>query len=208
MGSNRMTGQPPSMSPPMAAETRLPEQKSSWPTVVGVIGIVLASLGLLSSVCGGIWLAVQPLLPPEFTASQPDLGRAYVVMQIVGYVVALPMSIWLLVASIGVMKRRAGSGGGRSSTSSTWSCPSESAWRSSSATSRESSKRTPRCRRESCTDRCSAAWRWASASAWRGRPSSSSGCRAGGFATRFATGPELSRPRVARRGSPPGRAPR
>ncbi|MGH7132081.1 MAG: hypothetical protein ACREJO_09070 [Phycisphaerales bacterium] len=56
--------------PPLTAHYPggLVQQPSAWPKVVGIIGIVVSSMGLLTNVCGGIYYLVQG----KFTSMMPQ----------------------------------------------------------------------------------------------------------------------------------------
>lgn len=97
---------------------RLPVRRTVWPTVLGVIAIVYAGLMMLCNVSGFIvstlykWLAGflgsmgQPDRAIEITA---DVADKYQAMFIVYSILAIGASLWLLLASISLVKRRPGS---------------------------------------------------------------------------------------------------
>ena len=96
--------------PTEVAAYAVPERPSSWPIVVGIIAIVLAVLDLLGS-CGGIVTpffadAIKEMAP----AGQPtgmefmQQNMAWTVGQAL---LSMGAAVLLLVAAIGLMKRRA-----------------------------------------------------------------------------------------------------
>ncbi|MDG2292449.1 MAG: hypothetical protein P8L37_07300 [Phycisphaerales bacterium] len=107
-----------SMSAPETGKVRdldqPPVKRTSWPTVIGILGIIFGSLGVLSSLCGffvGIFLKsmlaslsgeMSPEEMAQITAAIPD--GAYVV---VASATGVLLAILLLVGSISLVKRRA-----------------------------------------------------------------------------------------------------
>jgi hypothetical protein len=80
---------------------------SKWPTVIGIIAIVIAALGLLANACGVVSLffagtmfrrTVLPGMPPELFQIRPGL----VVIQLVRFA----MAVALLIIGIGLLQRR------------------------------------------------------------------------------------------------------
>jgi hypothetical protein len=100
---------------PPIEEPMLPEQPAKWPTVFGVIGIILASLGLLGGCCGALaplampryiaWLEAQEGMPQE----QIDIMKASmppVAWTMLASLVGLAVSIILLMGAIKILRRR------------------------------------------------------------------------------------------------------
>jgi len=77
-------------------------RRSSWPTVIGVISISLASLGLI---CIPISVAGTALSPssPQIDEFMPAWFSVY---QMTSYAISMGMSVLLLVAGILLLKRR------------------------------------------------------------------------------------------------------
>lgn len=111
METNEPTSPEPAAPPSEVGE--LPEKPPSWPTVFGVINIVLASLGLLGGCCAlGYPLVMPPIAnwmrsnntPEEqvrlFEASQPP-----VVWTVFAGLVGLVLAIVLLTGSIKLIRR-------------------------------------------------------------------------------------------------------
>ena len=94
---------------PASMPAMIPPAPSVWPTVIGTISIVLGAMGLLCYGCGAIWEMLGPLLanvvPPEVLGPQPQ--GVFLVYWIASHCVALLLSLWLLVAGIGIAQRRA-----------------------------------------------------------------------------------------------------
>ncbi|MGI9012832.1 MAG: hypothetical protein ACR2GY_01120 [Phycisphaerales bacterium] len=96
----------PEMTPPQPSTMPLEDvyaPRSSWPTVLGVIGIVLAALGLVSVVCGVGGTLMQGVVPEEVQA--PEVSGRLQVWTFVSYAATVVLGIWLLVASIKTLKR-------------------------------------------------------------------------------------------------------
>ena len=89
-------------------------KRSTWPTVFGIIGIVLGALGMLSATCSFflpvIFQSILEQLPPEEQAqlmsSMPAGPFLYV-----GVAVGLVLSILLLWGSVRLLKRRSSARG-------------------------------------------------------------------------------------------------
>jgi hypothetical protein len=105
---------PPGAAPPTArGELRL-RQNESWPTTIGVISIVLGSLGILANLWGiaGIFVArafstssTQSGAGPASVTHFP-WSTSMLVAHGVFAGVALCVSVWLLVAGIGLVRRK------------------------------------------------------------------------------------------------------
>lgn len=104
-----------SMNPPTSFEYQEEPPATTWPTVLGVIGIILSVLGLL----GGCVTLFMPLFMPQFLQMLRDGGNMPEEdindiannmppdwVMYVGGAVGLLLSIWLLVSCIRLMKRR------------------------------------------------------------------------------------------------------
>ncbi|MGQ9651521.1 MAG: hypothetical protein ACUVXJ_15550 [Phycisphaerae bacterium] len=78
-----------------------------WPTVIGILGIVLGSLGLL----GGIWGAVAPFVMKTFfqnMAVDPNMSyfsEQWTQWTIISSGVSIAVAIVLIVAGAGMLKR-------------------------------------------------------------------------------------------------------
>lgn len=92
--------------------------KSQWPSVVGIIGIVLASLGLLTNACGAIYAAIVlisgkvlmgPAGPGAGGAEIEKLVEAstmrHAPLNAAVALAGLAASVWLLIGSIMLTKR-------------------------------------------------------------------------------------------------------
>ncbi|MHC4416033.1 MAG: hypothetical protein ACYS0G_12185 [Planctomycetota bacterium] len=99
---------PPGMTPAAQVVERL-EKPSGWPMAIGVINIVLASIGLLCYGCGSINTMVSPWLAGMVPEDQQPVTAQGVqlVVQVVQMCAAALMSVWLLFAGIGLTRRRA-----------------------------------------------------------------------------------------------------
>ncbi len=88
-----------------------PHSMTSWPTVIGVIGIVLAALTILGSICVFAFASnlLAGLISEEQQANMPPtlFSTESVVSSIIGFIIAL----WLLFGSIGLIQRRGSSRG-------------------------------------------------------------------------------------------------
>jgi hypothetical protein len=105
-----MAGQEPIEPPPVplaAPPTRagaipIEPPRSTWPTVLGIIAIVLAVLGLLSL----LGQAVMLVVPHPPAASQPAYPEPPAVVKAIVTPMWAALSVLLLVGGIGVANRR------------------------------------------------------------------------------------------------------
>jgi len=99
------------MTPPSEGATAPPPRRPAvWPTVIGVLGIVWASFGLLSNFCGFFMTegVIKQLLPEEMQEqilSQLPPSLLVMVSSIIGFI----LSLWLLLGSIKLVRRDAAS---------------------------------------------------------------------------------------------------
>ena len=103
----------PQISPPTIA---VPYQapKSSWPTIVGIIGIIYAGMGLISNVCGVVIISFAPQLiewlqkmgMSDADAQEMKASLSINTWLVVGGLIGLAMVIMLLVGSIKLLKRK------------------------------------------------------------------------------------------------------
>lgn len=106
MDANDSMTEPPVMSPP--SELNDPGAPSSWPTTLGVICIVFGGLGLACYGCGSVQTALGPwmagMVPEEQRPATPQ--GLQLVVQVAQMCTAFALSVWLLVAGIGLTRRR------------------------------------------------------------------------------------------------------
>jgi hypothetical protein len=98
--------QPPAVMPPYMMQP--PPRRSGWPVAVGVVSIILSSMGLLCYGCGSFSTLVNPLLPPDLQTAAVTGG--YLVYSVVSYCGSFVLSVWLLISGIGLCGRRGWSG--------------------------------------------------------------------------------------------------
>lgn len=95
----------------------IPTQASAWPTVIGTILIVIASLGLLFNVCGGVMSTIMPAIMSKVAESSPQANDAvfqaqiavmqkYMGWSIINALVMLALSVIMLMGGIGIVRRR------------------------------------------------------------------------------------------------------
>lgn len=113
----------PVATPPPAPPTKQGDfvpvkPPESWPTVIGVISIIFGSLGVLSNVCGGVFLFLsEPLmsLVPEEQASEMEAQMSssmpYPFMQGGLMFIELVVSVLMLVGGIMLLRRRRAAAG-------------------------------------------------------------------------------------------------
>ncbi len=102
---------PAAMTPPTEPGDA-PERRSTWPTVIGIIAVVFGALGLLDDcleLVSNMFFAslgdsTQGM--SEEDKAQFEVMRQYAVPTVIMTVVGTVLSAWLLVAGIGVLRRR------------------------------------------------------------------------------------------------------
>lgn len=91
-----------------------PAKRSTWPTVLGVLGIIFGSLGVLMNLCGffvGIFIKSM-LASLSGDMSPEEMARITTVIPdgmyvVIGSVIGVVLAVLLLVGSISLLKRRA-----------------------------------------------------------------------------------------------------
>ena len=100
---------------PPVQSIQLPEEPAKWPTVFGVVGIIVAAVGLLGGCCG----VIAPLVWPYYIrwlegleqVPQEQLGAAKAAMlpaawMVPASLVGLALSVVLLIGAIRLLRRR------------------------------------------------------------------------------------------------------
>lgn len=108
MESEHLQPSPPGALPPIETGG-LPPPISKWPSVVGTISIVLASLGLVCYGCGTVNGLVSAFMGGIAAPGQqppPPAPGPVAAMQIGSACVSTLLSAWLLAAGIGLLRRR------------------------------------------------------------------------------------------------------
>ncbi|MDP1663423.1 MAG: hypothetical protein Q8L55_16045 [Phycisphaerales bacterium] len=99
--------EPAAVNAPPVVAGPLGVQRAAWPTVVGVISVVLGSLGILKNACGGVSSFAQGF--GGMNLGPPALGGQYSLWMVITGVlslVSLAVSGWLLWAGVQLLKRR------------------------------------------------------------------------------------------------------
>jgi len=103
------------MTPPTSGEMLIEERPTKWPTVIGVIGIVLASLGLLCGCVGyfqlplqrwGAKMQEQSGQPIVLTEVQIKVAEQFHIATLVLLTIGMLLTLWLLIGSIKLVRRR------------------------------------------------------------------------------------------------------
>ena len=99
--------QVPAMTPPSEVG-ELPPKPSGWPTALGAISIVFGSLGLVCYGCVSVNTVLSPwlvtMVPEDQRPVTPQGIQLFV--QIFQMCAATGLSVWLLIAGIGLIRRR------------------------------------------------------------------------------------------------------
>jgi hypothetical protein len=97
----------PAMTPPSEIDDAPPEP-SKWPTVIGAISIVFGSLGLVCYGCMSLNTIATPMLVGMVPEDQrpPTPQGLQLFVQIFQMCAAFGLSVWLLIAGIGLARRR------------------------------------------------------------------------------------------------------
>jgi len=97
---------PPVQSDPAYATMK----RAVWPMVIGIVCIVLGSLGLICYGCQGVGTVVMfsgaTNLPPEFQNARPP--QPVLIGNMVNACVSFILSLWLLLAGVALTMRRPG----------------------------------------------------------------------------------------------------
>ena len=109
------SGRPGLTAPPSVAGA-MPTMPSTWPMVIGVVMIVLASMGMLAYGCGAVINTVWPLTMSKLAQSQAgqdpaitaqlDLSRRFMAWNVSNAIVSAGLSFTLLMAGVAVVRRR------------------------------------------------------------------------------------------------------
>lgn len=101
-----MTGFP--SAPPTHPDSVLPPDRPSWPTVVGVIAIILGAGGLLLGLFGLVWqvLLVSGVLGDTWMGQDVTYARNIAAPTIVLGVLGVALAVLLLTGAIALLRRR------------------------------------------------------------------------------------------------------
>lgn len=102
---------PPQAPPTRPGELRLRTQRATWPTVLGIIAVVLAALGIVSRLGSlGMLLLMRSMfagMDDEFhPATAGPFSDQWLAWTVVEYSLGAGLAIWLLLAGIGLLQRR------------------------------------------------------------------------------------------------------
>ena len=102
--------QPVAVPPDQPGQMQAPQEPSTWPTVIGIIAIVLGAGGVLS----GLSSAAMPMLVDAMGTAMPEMQRApleaaqeHMVWTVTSSLLSVLIAAALLAAGIGLVKRRA-----------------------------------------------------------------------------------------------------
>lgn len=103
----RTPAETPSMTPP-SEMGEPPAKPSGWPTALGTISIVFGSLGLVCYGCMSVNTIATPMLVGMVPEDQrpPTAQGIQLFVQIFQLCAASGLSVWLLIAGIGLARRR------------------------------------------------------------------------------------------------------
>jgi hypothetical protein len=102
------------MTPPTSGEMDIDPPRTKWPTVIGVIGIVLSCLGLLCGIAGYFqlpmqrWGAKMQEGTPGATLAeiQVKVAEQFHLLTLALLTFGMILTVWLLVGSIKLTRRR------------------------------------------------------------------------------------------------------
>ncbi|MCH8152385.1 MAG: hypothetical protein IH830_08445 [Planctomycetes bacterium] len=101
---------PPGLMTPPVEPGEIPHRPSAWPMVIGVIAIIFGSLAILQGCFGAVsslfMSSLSGFMPAE-QATMLDAMEGLKPWMIIGAVLTLALGILLLVAGIGLVRRRA-----------------------------------------------------------------------------------------------------
>ncbi|MHC4443904.1 MAG: hypothetical protein ACYTF1_02960 [Planctomycetota bacterium] len=100
----------PVVPPTEPGQMVIPPRPSSWATVIGIIAIVLGALGILGVIWGAIASYFAESMMPMMSATQRaeliDSMKEYELLTMVNGMLGLVVAVLLLIAGIGLIKRR------------------------------------------------------------------------------------------------------
>ncbi len=109
MSTDHSAEQAPSM-PPLSDPAEVPPSPSTWPTAIGVIAIVLGGLGALGGCVGAfspLFMGMIQSIVPEGQVTGLEGMLDWAVWLVAVSIVSMLIAVLLLVAGIGITKRRA-----------------------------------------------------------------------------------------------------
>lgn len=99
---------PPSLTPP-TVQGALPVPRPKWPTVIGVIGLILGVLGVL----GAVWGALAPFIVPalfgadsQIVTNSPALHGPWMPFAVAANLYGLGVSVMLIIGAMLLLRWR------------------------------------------------------------------------------------------------------
>jgi len=96
----------PYAPPTQTAGPQLPPRPSKWPTVIGIVAIAFAGLGIMGGFCGLVTMVTMPSMMPQDPATTAALSATRSSWMVVQLLVGLGLTVLLLICGIGLLKRR------------------------------------------------------------------------------------------------------
>ena len=109
MTTDHSAEQAPGVTPP-SDPAEVPPPPSTWPTAIGVIAIVLGGVGALGGCVGAflpLFMGMMQSIAPKGQVTGLEGMMDWVVWIVAVSIAAMPIAVLLLVAGIGITKRRA-----------------------------------------------------------------------------------------------------
>ena len=109
MTTDHSAEQAPGVTPP-SDPAEVPPSPSTWPTAIGVIAIVLGGVGALGGCVGAfspLFMGMMQSIVPEGQVTGLESMMDWAVWLVAVSIVSMLIAVLLLVAGIGVIKRRA-----------------------------------------------------------------------------------------------------
>lgn len=97
----------PYAPPTQTAGPQLPPRQSSWPTVIGIVSIAFAGLGILGGFCGLVVALIMPRIMPPNQATAAGVPPDWMPWMAVMWLVGISLTVVLLIVGIGLLQRRA-----------------------------------------------------------------------------------------------------
>jgi len=95
----------PYAPPTQTAGPQLPPRQSRWPTVVGIVAIAIAGLGITGGFCGLVTIVSMPGMMPQNQAVTM-VPAGWTPWMVVTSLVGMALTVVLLIAGIGLLQRR------------------------------------------------------------------------------------------------------
>ena len=96
----------PYAPPTQTAGPQLPPRQSRWPTVIGIVAIAFAGLGILGGFCGLVGTVTMFTVMPDDQAAAAGMPSGWALWIVITSLLGLGLTVLLLIFGIGLLQRR------------------------------------------------------------------------------------------------------